>query len=60
MEFINLAGSLGNDLIKKIYAAAYRLEAKTIIVNKAKYNSYAEIELHCPDGCIDWHYNVNV
>ena len=60
MKFTNLAGNLGNDLIKAIYAAAYRLEATEIVVNKAKYNRYADIGLFCEDGCIAWHYSVNL
>ena len=60
MKFTNLAGNLGNDLIKAIYAAAYRLEATEIIVNSAKFNKYADIYLGCEDDCIDWHYKVSI
>lgn len=58
ITFTNLAGNLGNDLIKAIYAAAYRLEATEIIVNSAKYGRYADTSLFCGDSCIDWHYIV--
>lgn len=60
MKFTNLSGNIGNDLIKAIYSAAYRLEATEIVVNKAQYNIYADIGLFCEDGCIDWHYCVSL
>ena len=60
INLVNLSGNLGNELIKAIYTVAYRLEATEVIVNKAKYNRYADVQLNCADGCIDWHYQVNV
>lgn len=58
IKFTNLAGNLGNDLIKAIYAAAHRLEATEIVVNSAKYGKYADVTLYADEGCIDWHYIV--
>ena len=49
---------VGRDLIKAIYSVAHRLEATEVIINKAKYNDWADCELNCEDGCIDWHYIV--
>lgn len=60
ISFTNLAGNLGGDLIKAIYAAAHRLDATEIIVNSAKYNRCADIYLGCADGCIEWHYKISV
>lgn len=60
INLINLSGNLGNELIKAIYSVAYKLEATEVIVNKAKYNRYADIQLNCADNCIDWHYKVNL
>lgn len=62
MKFVNNSkvSFLGTDLIKKIYARAYRLDANVIIVNNAKYNRYAEIELFEDEDCIDEHIDVFV
>jgi len=60
MEFNNFAGNLGDILIKKVYADAYRLEATIITVNKAKYNKYAVVNLECKYGCICWDYVVSL
>ena len=51
---------LGKDLIKKISVESYRLCATYVIVNKAKYNKYAECELFEDGNCIDWHYSINI
>ena len=61
MEFTNLSGNIGNDLIKKIYATAYRLCANSIVVHKAKYNRYAVVTL-CeePYGCICENYTISL
>lgn len=60
IKFVNLCGNLGKDLINAIYSAAYRLEATEVIVNKAKYNKYADIQLNCENDCIAWRYAVNI
>lgn len=60
IENLSKCSFLGKDLIKKIYAAAYKLDATDVIVNKAKYNRYAECELFENGNCIDWHYEINV
>jgi hypothetical protein len=60
ITFTNLAGNLGNDLIKAIYSVAHKLGATEIIVNSARYNRYADVYLGCADGCIDWHYKVTL
>jgi len=60
LEIINLSGNIGKELIKKIYSAAYRLEATQVIIKKSKYNRFAVVELHCKDGCIDWNYTVSI
>ena len=58
MKFNNLSGIIGKELIKEIYSTAYRLEADEIVVNKAKYNKYADIALFQGNDCIDWHIIV--
>lgn len=58
IKFENLSGNIGNDLIKKIYATAYRLEANHIVVHKAKYNRYAKVDLFLNDDCICWDYTI--
>ncbi len=58
MEFVNLNGNIGNELIKKIYATAHRLEANCIIVHKAKYNKYAVVDLFLDDDCICLDYTI--
>lgn len=61
MEFTNLAGNVGNELIKKIYAVAYRLDANSIVVHKAKYNRYAIVTLYeKPYGCICENYTISL
>lgn len=51
---------VGVDLLKAVYAAAYRLEATDVVINKVKYNRFAEIELFNHGDAIDWHYNVSI
>lgn len=60
IENLSKCSFLGKDLIKKIYAATYKLDATDVVVNKAKYNKYAECELFKNGNCIDWHYEINV
>lgn len=51
---------VGVDLLKAIYAAAYRLQATDVVINKVRYNRWAEVELFEDGNAIDWHYDVNV
>lgn len=51
---------LGRELLAEIYRTAGRLYADEVVVNEAKYNRYAEIELFEDGNCIDWHYSINV
>lgn len=51
---------VGVDLLKAIYAAMNRLDATDAVINKCKYNEWAEIELFQNGNAIDWHYNVSV
>ena len=61
IQFTNLSGNIGNELIKKIYATAHRLEANEIIVHKAKYNRYAIVTLfENPYGCICENYTISL
>lgn len=61
LEFTNLSGNIGNELIKKIYATAHRLEANEIIVHKAKYNRYAIVTLfENPHACICENYTISL
>lgn len=60
IEFTNLSGNIGNYLIKKIYATAHKLEANHIVVNKAKYNRYAKVDLFLNDDCICWDYVIAI
>ena len=58
MKFTNLSGNIGNNLIRAIYSEAYKLEANEIIVNRSKYNKWADISLFNDTDCIDWHIIV--
>lgn len=59
--FTNLAGNLGNDLIKAIYAKAYRLEANEIVVHKGKYNKYAVVTMYeNPHGIVVENYTITI
>lgn len=61
MKFDNFAGNIGKDLIKAIYAKAYRLDANYIVVHKAKYNKYAVVSLfEVPHGCICHNYTISI
>ena len=60
VENLSKVSFLGKDLIKAIYSTAYRLEANYVVVNKARYNMYAEVELYENDNCIDWKYGISV
>ena len=60
MVVTNLSRNIGNDLIKKIYATAYRLEANRIVVHKAKYNKYARVDLFLNNDCICWDYTISL
>lgn len=60
MKFDNFAGNLGNELIKEIYRRAYSLEATEIVVHRAKYNSYAIVDLFCEDGAIAWNMTISL
>lgn len=51
---------VGVDLLKAIYAAMYRLDATDAVINKIRYNRWAEVELFNHGDAIDWHYQVNV
>lgn len=51
---------LGKDLIKAIYSVAGRLDANYVVVDKARYNKYAEISLFEDNNCIDWDYPISV
>ncbi len=50
---------LTKELVNAIYSSAYRLEATDVVINKAN-GRWADIELDADDGCIAWHYQVNV
>jgi hypothetical protein len=61
MTFENLGGNIGNELIKKIFATAHRLDANKIVVHKAKYNKYAIVTLYEePHGCICENYCISL
>lgn len=61
MVFDNFAGNIGNELIKAIYAKAYRLDANHIVVHKAKYNKYAIVTLfEEPYGIICENYCISL
>lgn len=60
VENLSKVSFLGKDLIKKIYTVAYRLEANYVVVNKARYNMYAEVELYEDDNCISWKYDISI
>ena len=51
---------LGKDLIKAIYKVAGKLDADYVVVDKARYNKYAEISLFEDNNCIDWAYTISV
>lgn len=51
---------VGVQLLKAVYAAAYRLYATDVVINKVRYNKWAEVELYERGNCIDRHYSVNV
>lgn len=51
---------VGVDLLKAIYATMAKLDATDAVINKCKYNKWAEIELFENGNAIDWHHNVNV
>ena len=51
---------LGKDLIKAIYKVAGKLDADYAVVDKARYNKYAEISLFEDNNCIDWAYTISV
>lgn len=58
MKFTNLTRNLGNDLIKAIYAEAYKLGANEIVVNAGRYDKWADISLFYGNDCIEWHIIV--
>ena len=60
VENLSKVSFLGKDLIKAIYYTAYKLEANYVVVNKARYNRYAEVELYENNDCIDWSYGISV
>lgn len=60
IEFTNLVGNLGNDLIKKIYTIAYNLDATKVIVKSGKYGKYAICELFEDGNCIEWNYTISL
>lgn len=59
LENLSNVSFLGNELIKSIYAVASRLDANYVVVNMARYNKYAEIDLFNGNDCIDWGYPVS-
>lgn len=50
---------LGKDLIKAIYSVAKRLDANYVVVNIARYNKYAEVDLFSNNDCIEWGYYIS-
>ena len=59
MTMVNdLQFRLSENLIKAIYRKAYKLDADTIVINKAKYN-WADIALFEGENCIDWHISIS-
>ena len=58
IKFTNLAGNLGNDLIKRIYAKAYRLEATEVVVKSGKYGRYAVVDMFEGNDCIVENYTI--
>lgn len=60
LKFTNLAGNLGDDLIKSIYKTAYRLYATEVVVKNRKYERYAIVDLFAEDGAIALNYTIEV
>lgn len=60
INFTNIAGNIGNELIKKIYASAHQLEATEVIVKSGKYGRYAIVDLMCEDGYIAENYIISL
>lgn len=59
LENLSTVSFLGKDLIKAIYSTCKKLDANYVIVNVAKYNKYAEVDLFNNDDCIDWAYPIS-
>lgn len=51
---------VGVDLLKAIYSTMGRLSATDAVINKCRYNKWAEIELFENGNAISWNYNVYV
>lgn len=59
LENLSNVSFLGKDLIKEIYATCNKLDANYVVVNKAKYNKYAEVALFNANDCVDWGYPIS-
>jgi len=50
---------IGKNLLKAVMREAYSLEATEIIINKARYNKWAEVELYEDGNCIVREYSIS-
>ena len=58
MKIVNdLCFKMSPQLIKNIYREAYRLEATSVKINKAKWNQ-ADVTMFEDDDCIEWHIKI--
>ena len=55
-----LSQNLGSDLIKKIYAKGYELEATYVLVKRGKYGKYAIVDMYECNDCICIDYCVSL
>lgn len=55
-----LTRNLGNDLIRKIYAKGYKLEATEVIVKSGKYARYAVVDMFEDNDCIVENYCISI
>jgi len=50
---------IGKNLLKAVMREAYSLEATEIIINKARYNKWAEVDLYEDGNCIVREYSIS-
>ena len=50
---------IGKDLLKAVMREAYSLEATDVIINKVRYNKWAEVELRYYNNCIARDYSIS-